>query len=125
GRTRLLAPFSPHRGRSGGRRCGGRTDLDGRAVADLLHTRDDQLLAGLQPGPDDIVVARDRAGLHRSLARHRRSALAVLGYVGEELAVDPVEGHEGNRQPGRLAPDDARTDELLGPEAARLREEGL
>src|SRR5687767_11005140 len=70
---------------------GGRADLDRRAVTDLLHAGDDELLALLEARLDDVVVADDGAGLDRALAGHSRPAVAALHDVGEELPVDAVQ----------------------------------
>src|SRR5512145_2290786 len=67
----------------------GRAERHRGAVGDLLQAGDDQLLAGLQPRLQDVVVADDGADVDRSLPGHGLPALGH-GDVGEVLAVDAV-----------------------------------
>ena len=110
-------PFPP-RGRPGTR--GPRAPIATGAPSRIFCTPETiSFSPGLRPGLHDVVVSDQRPGLDRALARHGRSALAGLGHVGEELAVDAVQGHDGHGQGRRLRPDDPGADELLGAEAAR------
>src|SRR4051812_40135142 len=84
----------------------GSSGLDGRAVADFLDARDDQLLARLQAAGHDVVVPANFADRDRALARDEPAG-ALLGDEAEILAADARNGGDRNRQSRHRTPDEA------------------
>src|SRR5688572_24810918 len=71
--------------------------LDRRAVADLLHVRHDDTVAGGEPALHDVVVADDAADGDGLLAGDE-PLVGLLGDEDEVLAGDAADRHHRHRQ---------------------------
>ena len=94
---------------------------DGRAVAELLDLRDDDLITGLEPAHDGVGAVVNLTERDRDLVSHG-SPRAGDGDEGEILAALPGDGERRDPHARVRLPDHARADDLGRAELAAVRE---